>query len=279
MIAETVPISVVIPAHNAEAFLAEAIKSIHAQTVSVSEIIVVADDCSDRTKEIASALGAKVLEHGRQNMSVGLNLGVRASSQPWIALLDADDYWAPNKIALQWQAIKTFPKAGLIACDAYTMYPHVMASPSPGELRERWKPVEHVVNQHDCYYTEAVDGAFLVRVFIGTPTAIVRRDVFAQVGMFDEELLYGQSLEFFARVLARFPLAFVQIPLVYIRVHDRNHTREMRGWPSQVSIVERMLKNPSRYANGAGQAHREYIKKNFAQAERILARNQNPDPG
>jgi len=268
------PISVIIPAHNAEAFLAEAINSVHAQTLAVSEIIVVADDCSDKTKEIASSLGARVFEQNRRNMSAGLNLGIQVSKQPWIALLDADDYWAPNKIALQWQAIASFPEAGLVSCDGYTVYPHVTAAAPRKQLRERWLPVETLVRKKDFYYIEQVDGGFLLRVFIATPSAIVRRDVFAQVGLFDESLLYGQTLEFFARVLARYPVAFVQKPLFHIRVHDHNHTRGLRGWPSQVSIVDRMLKNPSRYAKGAGQAHREYIKRNFATAERILMLNQ-----
>jgi glycosyltransferase involved in cell wall biosynthesis len=101
------PISVVIPAYNAETFIAEAIQSVHAQTLKVAEIIVVADDCTDRTAQIAAELGATVLEHNRRNMAVGLNLGVNAGTQPWIALLDADDFWDQNKIALQWKAIQS----------------------------------------------------------------------------------------------------------------------------------------------------------------------------
>src|SRR5712691_9803637 len=108
------PISVVIPAYNAESFIAEAIQSVHAQTLKVAEIIVVADDCTDRTAQIAAELGATVLEQKRRNMAAGLNLGVNASTQPWIALLDADDFWDQNKIALQWKqwkAIQSCPAA------------------------------------------------------------------------------------------------------------------------------------------------------------------------
>ena len=264
----------VIPAYNAESFLEEAIRSVHAQTLPVSEIVVVADACSDKTKEIASTLGARVFEQHNRNMSATLNFAIRQTTQPWIALLDADDYWAADKIALQWQAIRNFPGAGLASCDVYTMYPHVTATTSKRELRARWTAVEKVVRKKNCYYTEQVDGGFLVRVFIATPSAIVRHDVFAEVGLFDESLLYGQTLEFFARVLARFPLVFVQQPLVYVRVHDQNHTRGMRGWPSQLSIVDRMLKNPDCYVRGAGKAHREHLKKQFLQAERTFARNQ-----
>ncbi len=269
--AKPAPISVVIPAFNAETFIEEAIRSAQNQTLPVSEIIVVADDCSDRTRAIASDLGARVFEHNRRNMSVGLNLGISQSTQPWIALLDADDYWHPDKIALQWEAIENFPAVGLISCDHYVIYPHVIASASQHELRERWQFVEDVVQNGDCYYIERADGAFMTRFFIDTPTAVLRREVFSTIGLFDESLSHFQTFEFFARVLARYPLAFIQQPLVYSRVHDRNHTRELRGWPSHLAVVDRMLKHPEQYAAGAGRAHREYLKKNFAQAERFLA--------
>ena len=106
------PISVVIPAYNAESFLEGAIRSVRAQTLKVAEIIVVADDCTDRTPQIAAELGATVLEQKRRNMAAGLNVGVNASSQPWIALLDTDDFWDTDKIALQWKANDASPAVG-----------------------------------------------------------------------------------------------------------------------------------------------------------------------
>ena len=275
---KSAPISVVIPAFNAEAFIEDAIRSAQNQTLPVAEVIVVADDCSDRTKAIAQTLGARVLEHNCRNMSVGLNLGVSQSTQPWIAFLDADDYWHPEKIARQWHSIQNFPDVGLISCDHCVIYPHIRASASKQELRERWQPVAKVIKKRSCYYVERVDEAFLTRFFIGTPTAVVRREVFPAVGPFDESLSHFQTFEFFARVLARYPLAFIQEPLVYVRVHDQNHTREMRGWMSHLAVVDRMLKNPDLYVAGAGQAHREYLKKTFLQAERTLARHQPHNP-
>ena len=102
---------------------------------------------------------------------------------------------------------------------------------------------------------------------------MIRRDVFSSVGNFDESLLFGQTLEFFARVLARYPMAFVEKPLVYQRVHDRNHTRDFAGWwSSYVSIVDRRLKNPDLYPRGAGEAHRARLKAGFHDCERAVAR-------
>lgn len=266
------PISVVIPAHNAESFLAEAIRSVQAQTLSVAEIIVVADDCTDRTSQIAAELGATVIEQKRRNMAAGLNLGVKASSRPWIALLDADDFWETDKIAWQWQAIEACPAAAIISCDVLTLMDQELTPRSDTHLQSRWKGVNHTIAFDNCRYIEKVEGSFLTRFFIATPTVLLRRDVFSEVGFFDESLSFGQTLEFFARVLARYPLAFVERPLVYHRIHEGSHTMNFSGsWISYLSIVNRLLKNPELYPNGAGEAYRTRVKEAFHQSERHLA--------
>jgi glycosyltransferase involved in cell wall biosynthesis len=268
------PISVVIPAHNAEDFLEEAIRSVHAQTIQPAEIIVIADDCSDRTPQIAANLGAIVLEQKRRNMAAGLNLGVRASSQPWIALLDADDFWDKRKLALQWRAIKSFPAAALVSCDLSILVDKkVTPFFPPREVRDRWKDLEYRTVKGDCHYLEKVPGTFLPRFQMQTTTAMLRRDVFSEVGLFDEELIFGQTLELFARVVACYPMAYVERSLVYHRRHDRNHTRNPAAfWPMYISIINRMLKNPDLYPEGAGRAYRERFKEQFIHFERAFAR-------
>ena len=268
----TAPISVVIPAYNAERFLAEAIQSVHDQTLKVAEIIVVADDCTDRTPQIAAELGATVLEQKRRNMAAGLNLGVSACTQPWIAFLDADDVWDQDKIALQWKAIETWPDTAIVSCDFFTLMDQKVTSRSKRHLRERWKNVKRVTTGH-CHYIEKVDGGFLTRFFLATPSVVLRRDIFSKIGLLDESLIFGQTVEYFARILGRYPLAYIEKPLVYLRVHEHNHSRNFAGgWTSYISIVNRMLKHPELYPQGAGEAHRAYLKEVFLASERAVTR-------
>jgi glycosyltransferase involved in cell wall biosynthesis len=265
------PISVVIPAYNAESFIADAIRSVHAQTLRPTEIIVIADDCTDRTPQIAAELGATVLHQKRRNMAAGLNLGISASTQPWIAFLDADDLWEKDKIALQWQAVEACP-AAIISCDLCTLFEGEVMAATERVLRERWNHVESVAIGEQCHFFERVEGEFLVYFYFQTTTVLLRRDVFASVGIFDESLIYGQTRELFARVMARFPVAFVEKPLVYQRVHSGNHTRNLEGGRiAYMSIVERMLKNPDMYPKGAGKALRERLRRDFHETERLLA--------
>lgn len=267
------PISVVVPSHNAEKFLAEAIRSVHEQTLKVTEIIVVTDDCTDRTPQIASELGATVLEQKRRNMAAGLNLGVRASTQPWVALLDADDIWHPDKIALQWRAIEACPTAALVGCDHFSLQDQKATPLSDQILRDRWNNIESVEISENGHFLEKVHGNFLPRFNMQTTTVMLRRDVFSTVGFFDESLIFGQTLEFFARVLARYSMVFVERPLVYHRLHHDNHTLNLEGyWPCYISIINRMLKNPDLYPQRAGEAYRNRFKEQFHHFERALAR-------
>jgi glycosyltransferase involved in cell wall biosynthesis len=265
------PVSVVIPAHNAEEFLEDAIRSVQLQTVRPSEIIVVANGCTDRTAKISAQLGCIVLEHDLPNMAAALNIGVRASSNPWIALQDADDVWEDEKLFLQLKAIEECKKAPIIACDVSTLMDNKITTRSDGYLRDRWIDVDHVLVSPNLRFIRRVDGRFLTRFFITTSTVLVRRDLFSEVGFFDEELVFGQTLEFFARVMARWPLAFVEKPLTCHRVHKHNHTHNLAAyWPSYANLVERMLKYPERYPEGAGREQRAAFKRDFHQTERFL---------
>lgn len=266
-----VPISVVIPAYNAESFLADAIHSVQTQTVSVAEIIVIADSCTDRTEQVAANLGATVLTHQGRNMAKGLNIGVRSSSQPWIALLDADDVWKKEKIELQWQVIQVGPPAALVACDLFTVQGENVTALSDRILRERWDNIHLIEVGEHARFLENVPGKFLPRFNILTTTAMLRRDVFSKVGFFDETLTFGQTLEFFARVLARYALLFVELPLVYHRRHDDNHTRDLDAYRSMyISMINRMLKHPDQYPEGTGEEYRVKLKQEFHQFERGL---------
>jgi glycosyltransferase involved in cell wall biosynthesis len=103
--------SVVIPAFNAAATLARAIESVRAQSWPAHEIIVVDDGSTDATAEIAAGFGDAVRLIRQQNsgVSVARNAGAAAASGDWLAFLDADDWYAPDRIKLhaEWIAEDT----------------------------------------------------------------------------------------------------------------------------------------------------------------------------
>lgn len=109
-------ISVVIPVFNAEKYLRQAICSALEQTLPPHEIIVVNDGSTDSSPMIASSFGSAVIYLSQQNhgLSATRNLAIARSTGDWIAFLDADDYWLPDKLARQGAMIQADPTIGLI---------------------------------------------------------------------------------------------------------------------------------------------------------------------
>ena len=96
-------ISVVIPAYNSAAQLARALDSVLAQTRPAEEILVVDDGSTDATAEVARSYGdaVRLIAQANAGAAAARNAGIRAARGTWIAFLDADDEWLPDRLALQ----------------------------------------------------------------------------------------------------------------------------------------------------------------------------------
>lgn len=113
-------VTIVMPAYNCEKYMEEAVESVKAQTYKDWKLLIL-DDCStDGTGALAERLAEtdariRVL-HSDTNGGVGRtrNRGVREADTEWIAFLDADDVWAPEKLARQIETAATLPEAGLL---------------------------------------------------------------------------------------------------------------------------------------------------------------------
>jgi len=112
-------VSIVIPAFNAEAYLGEALESAIAQTYSRWEAIVVVDSgCRDRTLEVAKSYAAKdariaVIEGPHERMGASRNRGIAAAKGDFVAFLDADNLFAPQKLEKQMDVFARDPACGI----------------------------------------------------------------------------------------------------------------------------------------------------------------------
>lgn len=270
---QTVPISVVIPALNAERFIGEAIESVQAQTLSVAEIIVTDNGCTDRTAQIAREFGAVVVEEPIRGISRSRNAGIRSCKHEWIALLDSDDLWDAQKIEHQWAAIQSCPDAAVVSSYFRVIQDDSILLEDSDEVAQQiWNGYQGrmIVNDH-CRYFPDFEPDFFPRFLPSCSEVMLRRDVFATAGLFDEEVLYNEDFEFFMRVLARFPLALVDKTLVSCRRHDEKHSFNLQGMrESLFSVVNYMLEHPEKYPPGAPQIFRDRLKENFLTVERAL---------
>lgn len=196
----TLPISIIIPAYNAEKYVHAALRSVINQSVSAAEIIVINDGSTDKTLEILKNYEADIYLRNNKNQGIAatLNEGIVCSTQPFIAFLDADDVWASHKLATQWQHFQQTP-------DMDISFGLVEQFISP-ELPEEIKAGIYCPSQS-------------MRGFV-KGTMLARRTVFETVGLFDESAILGDFIDWFARVQEKKTLfECLNEVLLYRRLH------------------------------------------------------------
>jgi glycosyltransferase involved in cell wall biosynthesis len=161
---ETPRISVVMPAFNSAAFIRRAIESVWAQTLTPLELTVVDDGSSDDTAAVAAAVDprTKVVRQPNGGPGAARNRGVKESSGNWIAFLDADDAWKPNKLERQLPHMQA---------DVDVLFSQVV------NPLEEWTPRNGVT----------FDSLWDDQNYIGLSTSIVRRTSFESIDGFDED--------------------------------------------------------------------------------------------
>jgi hypothetical protein len=197
-----VKISVVIPAHNAAATVARAIRSVQAQTPAPDEIILVDDASNDDTAAIAERLGATTIRlTARAGAAAARNAGVDAATGDAIAFQDADDEWLPDKLARQ---LPLLDGAAFVACGARLFAEDGI---DLGPLYDGQIPAEG---------TDSWRG-LLARNTIATPCVLVWRHAFDAVGGFDPALPVAEDQDLWLRLAQHGRLRYLDAPLV--RVH------------------------------------------------------------
>ena len=206
--ADLAPVSVIIPAYNGEAFIAETIQSVRAQTLPVSEIIVVDDGSSDDTGKVAAALGVTVIRQQNTGVSGARNAGIRAARQPWVCMIDQDDLWKLEKIELQWAALQLHPKASVASC--YMTWfedPRIkgttIVTDTDSSDRFAWKQTDeaNLKQSHDSAvsYFPQVEYEYLSHRMWDKPSSLmVRRDLLLSIGGFNERFRQNEDLDFFS---------------------------------------------------------------------------------
>lgn len=185
-------ISVVIPAHNAEPFLPEALASVERQIDRPVEVIVVNDSSHDGTAATAQRFGvpARLIEVEVRNAAAARNRGAAVATAEWLAFLDSDNVWWPMHLQ---QA------ANALACSddiAYMAYPGERNGNGLAPLKTR--PLERPASSLTHWdYLKFKEHGF------GFPTTgmVVRRDRFLEVGGFDETQVRRHDFEMFMRII------------------------------------------------------------------------------
>jgi len=203
-------VNVIIHTFNNEKFIAETVESVLKQTYNDYEIIVVDDGSEDGTRDALLPYMQEIRYHYKENGGIASakNAGISLSNAEFIAFLDHDDLWVPDKLKIQMEHFNSNLQVGLV-------YAKYTSFRNDKELRT--KPEKG--------YSGWIFKKLLSKSFIQTSTVMVKRECLNTVGPFDESFKLADEYDMFLRVAKRFQCGFVDKKLTRYRVHDRNASR------------------------------------------------------
>jgi glycosyltransferase involved in cell wall biosynthesis len=225
-------VSVVVPVHEGERFLARALVSALAQDHRPLEVVVVDDGSSDGSAEIAASHPVRLLRQPNRGVAAARNAGVSASKGELLAFLDQDDEWLPHKLSRQVAVLAERPDVGFVVTRMQIVL-------EPGTPRPDWLP--------EGWLREDSRGV--------VPSALmVRREVFEQVGEFDSEYEFACDADWLARAKdAGVRWSEVDEVLVRYRIHGDNgiYRREAMHRELLTSLRASMRRQRGAPARGA----------------------------
>jgi glycosyltransferase involved in cell wall biosynthesis len=196
-------VSVIIPVYNCERYLAEAIESVLSQTYRSVEVIVVDDGSVDASASVAKQFVPPVRYYYQPNsgLAAARNHGVDLSKGDFLAFLDSDDIWTPDKLKMQVAKLENNSKIEAV-------FGHIQQFISP-ELDDS------VIKKIRCP-SDAIPG-------FCADTMLIRRSSFMRVGLFDTQWKVGQFEDWYSRAVEK-GLEFCMIPNLVAkrRLHQTN---------------------------------------------------------
>jgi glycosyltransferase involved in cell wall biosynthesis len=196
-------VSVIIPTYNRAGLVAEAVASVQAQTCRDFEIVVVDDGSTDGTAErLVQVRDVRLLRHKtRRGVAAARNSGIAAARGEWLAFLDSDDLWLPEKLARQMAYLQARP--GLLIC----------------QTDETWirrgirvnKPASHRKMAGRIFLPS------LQRCLVSPSAVILHRRLVAAHGAFDEDLPAAEDYDLWLRLTWRYEVGLVAKPWIIKR--------------------------------------------------------------
>ena len=224
-------VSVIIPTYRRAAFLAETLESVVAQTFTDYEVIVVEDGSHDAPDALLP-YGDRITYLWQPNQGVGVarNTGAAKARGRWLAFLDDDDLWAPEKLERQLEAAAANPSAGLLHTDHLKLVDRDVRVPPRNPPRERvpsgWVCKELVLFSN----------------FIVASSTLVRRTEFERVGGFTTNREWAEDFELWLRLSRVCEVQFVPSPLTIYRDHAGSLSGELRWHFCHLNALEHFVR-------------------------------------
>ncbi|MDY6838736.1 MAG: glycosyltransferase [Thermodesulfobacteriota bacterium] len=223
-------VSVVIPTYNRALFLKEAIDSALAQDFEDFEVIVVDDGSTDTTHELLKSYPQVcVVTQDHRGVSAARNAGIARASGRFLAFLDSDDLWLPEKLMAQIAFLNRHPHALICQTEETWIRNGVRVNP---KVRHH-KPSGMIFERS-------------LELCLVSPSAVMmRRSLLDEVGCFDETLPACEDYDLWLRIACRFPIYLIGTPLVIKRGGHQDQLSRQRGLDRfRIYALVKILENP-----------------------------------
>lgn len=210
--------SVVIPLFNKENFIAATLSSVLRQNFEDYEIIIIDDSSNDNSLKIVETFEddrIKIIIHNKnKGLSATRNTGIANSKGDWICLLDADDIWNCNYLKKIVELINLFPAAKIIGTDYYEIHSNNNKLLPKHSINNRLKKSSFLV--------EDIFAANMGQPLLCQSSIVFHKSITKNRSIFNEEITFGEDIDFYIRYFSKYKVAYCYSPLVSIQLNDPN---------------------------------------------------------
>jgi glycosyltransferase involved in cell wall biosynthesis len=227
-----VDISVIIPTHDRAHTLERALGSVFGQTHAPAEVLVVDDGSTDDTEGLIRTEypHCHYVHQDNRGVSHARNQGIRLSRCAWVAFLDSDDEWLPDKLAAQVQALSEHPDHRICHTEEIWIRNGVRVN----AMKKHAKNGGHIFRQ--C----------LPLCVISPSSVMIQRSLFDEIGLFDESLPACEDYDLWLRICARHPVLFLEKPMIVKHGGHRDQLSR-RYWGMdrfRIQALEKIIDTP-----------------------------------
>lgn len=214
-------VSVIVPTRDRLPLLREAVASVLAQSFVAWELIVVDGGSKDATTVYLDTLAdprIRVLEGEHGDIPARLrNLALAAARGRYVAFLDSDDLWEPDKLDVHLARMRAAPRCGW----SYSAVLRIDATgrPVPPEGIQPWRACSGRILRE----------VLALEALIATPAVVAERRLIEAVGGFDESLPFCEDYDLWFRLAARADVCAISLPLARVRVHGTHYSADRAG--------------------------------------------------
>jgi len=245
LVADAPLVSVIVPAYNAVSTLTSTLASVAAQDYPNFEVIIVDDGSKDTTAAMAQDFAARdprfrVVNKANGGVAAARNTGIEQSKGEFIATLDADDLWRPNKLSAQ---VAAFLEGGDKVGVVYTWY--LLIDPSD-------RPLRTVTPKHSGDVMRAICTA---NIFGNGSTPMFRRSALLEAGCYDPGLRAAKAegcedWKLYSRIASRYEARVIKQFLTYYRMHPHSMSSDvMQMMRSHEIVSAELLRDFPQYRN------------------------------